>query len=73
MSKQDFTKSGSALAVGDAADAEDIAAALLLRRVENYLRDGKPRQAIAHIVEVTGVDQAQAAAFVAGLQSEVFG
>lgn len=73
MSKQGFSKSGSALAQGVAPDAEDIAAALLLRRVENYLRDGQPRHAIAHIVEMTGVQHGQAAAFVAGLQSEVFG
>ncbi len=73
MSKQDFTKSGTALAIGAVPDAEDIAAALLLRRVENLLREGQPRHAIAHIVEMTGVERDAAADFVAGLQSSVFG
>jgi hypothetical protein len=73
MSKQDFNKSGTALALGEVPDAEDIAAALLLRRVENLLRDGQPRHAIAHIVEMTGVERDQAAEFVAGLKSSVFG
>jgi hypothetical protein len=73
MSKHDFNKSGTALALGEVPDAEDIAAALLLRRVENLLRDGQPRHAIAHIVEMTGVERDQAAEFVAGLQSSVFG
>jgi hypothetical protein len=73
MSKQDFSKSGTALAHGAVPDAEDIAAALLLRRVENLLRDGQPRHAIAHIVEMTGVERDQAAAFVGSLQSSVFG
>ncbi len=73
MSKQDFGKSGTALAHGAVPDAEDIAAALLLRRVENLLREGQPRHAIAHIVEMTGVEREQAAEFVAGLQSSVFG
>jgi hypothetical protein len=73
MSKQDFTKSGTALAQGAVPDAEDIAAALLLRRVENLLREGQPRHAIAHIVEMTGVERDQAAEFVASLQSSVFG
>jgi hypothetical protein len=73
MSKHDFNKSGTALALGEVPDAEDIAAALLLRRVENLLRDGQPRHAIAHIVEMTGVERDQAAEFVAGLKSSVFG
>jgi hypothetical protein len=73
MSKHDFNKSGTALALGEVPDAEDIAAALLLRRVANLLRDGQPRHAIAHIVEMTGVERDQAAEFVAGLQSSVFG
>jgi hypothetical protein len=53
-------------------DAQDIAAALLLRRVESMLRQGQPRQAIAHICETTGIDRAQAEAFVAELKAQLF-
>jgi hypothetical protein len=53
-------------------DAQDIAAALLLRRVENMLRNGQPRQAIAHIVEMTGVEPAEAGAFVDELKANIF-
>jgi hypothetical protein len=53
-------------------DAQDIAAALLLRRVETMLRNGQPRQAIAHIVEMTGVASAEAAAFVDDLRTSIF-
>jgi hypothetical protein len=54
-------------------DAQDIAAALLLRRVEQMLRNGQPRQAIAHIVEMTGVEPAEATAFVEDLKANIFG
>jgi hypothetical protein len=53
-------------------DAQDIAAALLLRRVENMLRAGQPRQAIAHIVEITNIGTADAAAFVEELKTTIF-
>ncbi|MEE9433293.1 MAG: hypothetical protein V3V15_03545 [Sphingorhabdus sp.] len=56
----------------EAQDAEGVAATLLLREVEDYLREGQPRHAIAHIVEVTGVGREQAASFVAEYQSGVF-
>ncbi len=55
-----------------AKDAEDVAAALLLREVEDLLKDGQPRHAIAHIVEVTGVARERAAEFVTELQNGVF-
>jgi hypothetical protein len=58
--------------IGQAQDAEDIAAALLLREVEDLLKDGQPRHAIAHIMESTGVEREQAAQFVAELQNGVF-
>ena len=67
-----FDLSGTPLARGLAPDAEDISAALLLRRVENFLRDGQPRHAIAHICDTTGVDRDQAAEFVANLKANVF-
>ena len=53
-------------------DAQDIAASLLLRRVENMLRAGQPRQAAAHIVEMTHIDAADAAAFVEELKVTIF-
>ncbi len=53
-------------------DAEDVAASLLLRRVENMLRNGQPRQAIAHICEMTGAEREAAEEFVNGLKSRVF-
>jgi hypothetical protein len=70
--KENFDLSGTPLAHGLVPDAEDISAALLLRHVENFLRDGQPRHAIAHICDMTGVDRDQAAAFVADLQANVF-
>jgi hypothetical protein len=45
---------------------------LLLRRVENMLRAGQPRQAIAHIVEMTHIETADAAAFVEELKATIF-
>ncbi len=54
-------------------DADDRAAKLLLREIQSCLRDGQPRQAIAMVVEATGVTREEAAAFVADLQSGVFG
>jgi hypothetical protein len=54
------------------ADAQDIAAALLLARVEAMLRQGQPRQAIAHICEMTGAERAEAETFVAELKARVF-
>jgi hypothetical protein len=71
MSKQSFNLQGSPLAQGKSRDTQDIAAALLLREVENYLRDGQPRRAIAHICETTGVERDQAGQFVAGLQASI--
>jgi hypothetical protein len=62
---------GAAQAVS-AEDAQDIAATLLLRRVEAMLREGQPRQAIAHICEMTDVDRSEAEAFVAHLKVELF-
>ncbi len=72
MRNENFDLSGTPLARGSVPDAEDIPAALLLRRVENFLRDGQPRHAIAHICDMTGVDRDQAAEFVASLQANVF-
>jgi hypothetical protein len=69
---ENFDLSGTPLARGLVPDAEDVSAALLLRRVENFLRDGQPRHAIAHICDMTGVDRDQAAEFVASLQANVF-
>jgi hypothetical protein len=40
--------------------------------VETMLRNGQPRQAIAHIVEMTGVASAEAAAFVDDLRTSIF-
>ena len=56
-----------------AGDAEAIAATLLLNEVKALLLQGQPRHAIAHICDVTGVEHAKAAAFVAELQVGVFG
>jgi hypothetical protein len=52
--------------------ADDAAAQLLLREVQAMLLEGQPRHAIAHICDTTGVDRAQASAFVTELQSGVF-
>jgi hypothetical protein len=69
--KRDATviNSGSSSGVQD---AQDIAAGLLLRRVQSMLREGQPRQAIAHICEMTGVDRGQAEAFVTTLKADLF-
>jgi hypothetical protein len=53
-------------------DAQDVAAGLLLRRVQAMLREGQPRQAIAHICEMTGVEHAQAESFVESLKAGLF-
>ncbi len=60
------------VAGAQASDAEDVAARLLLDEVEALLRDGQPRHAVAHIVDMTGVEREQAEAFVAELQNGVF-
>ena len=72
MSAQGFSAAGATPAGHGARDAEDTAAALLLKEVEAFLLGGQPRHAIAHICEVTGVDRDQAEAFVTELQSGVF-
>jgi type IV secretory pathway VirJ component len=54
-------------------DADDRAAKLMLREIHACLRDGQPRQAIAMLVEATGVTRVEASAYVAELQSGVFG
>ena len=60
----------TAFAVTDTAD--DRAAKLLLREVQSMLLQGQPRQAIAHICAVTGVERGAASSFVAELQTGVF-
>ncbi len=76
MSMQHWSKKDAApLGVNAASgvqDAQDIAAALLLRRVETMLREGQPRQAIAHICDMTGVDRTQAETFVTQLKAQLF-
>jgi hypothetical protein len=67
-----WSKNQGASASVSVEDAQDIAAGLLLRRVEAMLRDGQPRQAIAHICDMTGVDRSEAEAFVAHLKVELF-
>jgi hypothetical protein len=52
--------------------ADDLAAEMLLRSVENFLRDGQPRHAVAHICDVTGVGRAEAEEFVASLKDSLF-
>jgi hypothetical protein len=52
--------------------AEDEAAAMLLIEVEDYLLAGQPRQAIAHIVEMTGVESLLAEQFVEELKPILF-
>lgn len=72
MSMEHWRK-GDAIPVFDGVeDAQDIAAALLLRRVEAMLRNGMPRQAIAHIIEMTGVERREAEAFVEMLKTDLF-
>ena len=69
---QNSFTNGQQAAGARALDAEDIAAKILLREVSDFLRDGQPRHAIAHIMDTTGVARDQASAFVAELQSGVF-
>ena len=64
--------SGNAANAVQARDAEDVAATLLLREVESFLKDGQPRHAIAHIMDVTGVERELASQFVTELQGGVF-
>ncbi len=64
--------SGNAANAVQARDAEDVAATLLLREVESFLKDGQPRHAIAHIMDVTGVERELASRFVTELQGGVF-
>lgn len=66
------TMTGAGEAATGIADAQDVAAALLLARVEAMLREGQPRQAIAHICDMTGVDRGDAEGFVADLKGRVF-
>jgi predicted subunit of tRNA(5-methylaminomethyl-2-thiouridylate) methyltransferase len=72
MAMEHWNRSDAAAASIGVQDAQDIAAGLLLRRVEAMLRQGQPRQAIAHICEMTGVDRAQADEFVAELKLQLF-
>ncbi len=72
MGMQHWNNKNGAKSASGAQDAQDIAASLLLRRVETMLREGQPRQAIAHICEMTGVDRSEAEAFVAALKVELF-
>jgi hypothetical protein len=72
MSMPIISTDGATPAHGKAHDAQDIAAALLLRDVRKMLLEGQPRQAIAHICDVTGVERTVAEGFVAELQSGVF-
>jgi hypothetical protein len=72
MSMEHWKRAGAGSATEGVADAQDIAAALLLARVEAMLREGQPRQAIAHICEMTGAERAEAEAFVAELKARVF-
>lgn len=72
MSKEHWNKKDASPCVSGVQDAQDIAAALLLRRVQSMLREGQPRQAIAHICDMTGVDHPQAADFVETLKAEMF-
>ena len=64
--------SGNTADAVQARDAEDVAATLLLREVESFLKDGQPRHAIAHIMDVTGVERELASRFVTELQGGVF-
>jgi hypothetical protein len=54
-------------------DAQDRAAKLMLREIHSCLREGQPRQAIAMLIEATGATREEATAFVAELQTGVFG
>jgi hypothetical protein len=72
MSMEHWRKTGATRATDGVQDAQDIAATLLLGRIKAMLREGQPRQAIAHICDQTGVDHVQAEAFVATLKAELF-
>ncbi len=72
MGKQGLNMRSIAQAGRKAPNADDIAAEMLLRHVENFLRDGQPRHAVAHICDVTGVSRAEAEEFVAGLKGSLF-
>lgn len=56
----------------DAVEPSDLAAALLLGRVESMVRNGQPTQAANHIVEMTGIDRAMADEFVEELKGRLF-
>ncbi len=56
----------------DAVEPSDMAAALLLGRVESMVRNGQPTQAVNHIVEMTGIDRATADEFIAELKGRLF-
>ncbi len=53
-------------------ESGDTAAVLLLKEVEQLLMIGQPRQAIAYICEVTGVERALAEQFVEELKQKLF-
>jgi hypothetical protein len=73
MSVIDYSFTGTTPAGDSAQDAEIIAATLLLNEVKAFLLKGQPRQAVAHICDVTGVGREQASNFVAKFQNTVFG
>ena len=56
----------------DTVEASDLAAALLLGRVESMVRNGQPVQAVNHIIDMTQVDRAMAEEFVAELKTRLF-
>ncbi len=56
-----------------AAQQDELAAQLLLARVEALISQGQPRQAVSHILDMTGVEKEQAEEFVTELQSHIFG
>lgn len=73
--KQETAIEKGDMSAGNAADhaADDAAAAVLLREVQDLLYSGQPRHAIAHIIEMTGVSREMASDFVSKLQNGVFG
>lgn len=56
----------------DAVESSDLAAALLLGRVESMVRNGQPTQAANHIIEMTGIDRTTADEFVEELKGRLF-
>ena len=56
----------------DAVESSDLAAALLLGRVESMVRNGQPTQAANHIVEMTGIDREMADEFIEELKGRLF-